>query len=103
MDSLYKVVAEFVSITNCETLEFFKILSMLNNVLSMLHNRSINFLSTEEKTAWKNSKTFIEYSQAIDDVCKNLEDYNPTKKIIVLDDMIKDIEANKKLNHIVTE
>ena len=28
----------------------------------------------------ENIKAFIEYSQKIDDVYKNLEDYNPTKK-----------------------
>ena len=28
----------------------------------------------------KNTKTFIDYSQTIDDVCGNLEDYNPMKK-----------------------
>ena len=39
----------------------------------------------------KNPKTFIDYSQTIDDVYENLEDCNPTKKrrvLIVFDDMI---------------
>ena len=43
---------------------------------------------------------FIDYSQTIDDVNKNLEDYNPTKKrrvLIVFDDMIPDVESNKKI------
>ena len=47
----------------------------------------------------KNSKTFIDYSQTIDDVYENLEDYNPTKKrrvLIVFDDMIADMKSNKK-------
>ena len=38
---------------------------------------------------------FIEYSGKIDDVYKNLEDYDTTKKrrvLIVLDDMIEDAE-----------
>ena len=42
---------------------------------------------------------FIDYSQTIYDVNKNLEDYNPTKKrrvLIVSDDMIADMESNKK-------
>ena len=46
----------------------------------------------------KNPKPFINYSQTINDVYKNLEDYNPTKKkrvLIVLDDMIADLEFNK--------
>ena len=48
---------------------------------------------------FKNPKAFIDYSQTIDDVYKNLEDCNPAKKIKVLtvfDDMIADMEANKK-------
>ena len=40
------------------------------------------------------------------DVYKNIEDYNPGKKrkvLIVFDDMIADMINNKKLNSIVTE
>ena len=54
----------------------------------------------------KNRKAFIDYSQTIDDVYENLEDYNSTKKNrvwIVFDDMIADMESNKKLIPIVTE
>ena len=54
----------------------------------------------------KNPKAFIDYSQTIDDVYENLEDYNPTKKrrvLIVFDDMIADMESNKKLSPKVTE
>ena len=54
----------------------------------------------------KNPKKFIDYSQTIDDVYGSLEDYNPTKKrkvLIMLDDMVADMEANKKLSPIVTE
>ena len=32
-----------------------------------------------------------------------MEDYNPTKKGIVFDDMIADMESNKKFSPIVTE
>ena len=42
----------------------------------------------------RNPKAFIDYSQAIDDVYENLEDYNQTKKrgvLIVYDDMITDM------------
>ena len=49
----------------------------------------------------KNPKVFIDFSQTIDDVYENLEDYNPTKKrrlLIVFDDMIADMESNKKLS-----
>ena len=54
----------------------------------------------------KNPKAFIDYSQTIDDVCENVEDYNPMKKrivSIVFDDMIANMESNKKLCPIVTE
>ena len=54
----------------------------------------------------KNPKAFIDYSQTIDDVYENLEHYYPTKKsrvLIVFDDMIANMESNKKLNPIVTE
>ena len=48
----------------------------------------------------KNPKAFTNYSQIIDDVYENLEDYNPTQKtrvLIVLDDMIADMESDKRL------
>ena len=48
----------------------------------------------------KNPKAFIDYSQTIDYVYENLEDYNPTKKrrvLIVFDNMIVDMESNKKI------
>ena len=47
----------------------------------------------------KNQKGFIDYSQTIDDVYEHLEDYNPTKKrimLIVFDDIIADMDSNKK-------
>ena len=51
-------------------------------------------------------KTFIEYSNDIQDVYKNIDDYNPGKKrkvLIIFDDMIADMIINKKLNPIITE
>ena len=48
----------------------------------------------------------MEYSNDIQDVYKNIEDYNPGKKrkvLIVFDDMIADIINNKKYDSIVTE
>ena len=54
----------------------------------------------------KNPKAFIDYSQTIDDVYENLEEYNPTKKatvLIVFDDLIADLKSCKKLSPIVTE
>ena len=51
-------------------------------------------------------KAFMEYSNDMQDVCKNIEDYNPRKNrkvLVVFDDMIADMINNKKLNSIVTE
>ena len=42
----------------------------------------------------------------MDDIYKNIEEYNPNKKrkiLTVFDDMIADILINKKLNPIITE
>ena len=46
----------------------------------------------------KNPEALIYYSQTIDDVYENLDDYNPVQ--IVFDDMIEDMKANTKLNPI---
>ena len=46
-------------------------------------------------------KAFIEYSNDIHDVYKNIGDYNPDKIIIVFDGMIADLINNEKLNSIV--
>ena len=49
-------------------------------------------------------KAFIEYSNDMHDVYKNIDDYNPDKEnkiLIVFDDMIADMINNKKLNSIV--
>ena len=51
-------------------------------------------------------KAFIEYSNDMQDVYKNINDYNPDKEnkiLIVFDDMIADMINNKKLNPVVTE
>ena len=51
-------------------------------------------------------KAFIEYSNDMHDVYKNIDHYNPDKEnkiLIVFDHMIVDMINNKKLNSIVTE
>ena len=51
-------------------------------------------------------KAFIEYSNDMHDVYKNIDEYNVDKDrkiLIVFDDMIADMINNKKLNSIVTE
>ena len=50
-------------------------------------------------------KAFIEYSNDIHKVYKNIDKYNPDKEnkiLIVFDDMIVDMINDKKLNSIVT-
>ena len=49
---------------------------------------------------------FIEYSNTMDDVYKNIDDYNPNRRrkiLIVLDDMIADIMKNEKFQAIINE
>ena len=51
-------------------------------------------------------KVFIEYSNDMPDIYKNINDCNNDKEnkiLIVFDDMIADMIHNKKLNSIVTE
>ena len=55
---------------------------------------------------FKDPKVFMEYSNNMQDVYKNIDDYNPGKKrkiLIVFDDKIGDMINNKKLNPVVTE
>ena len=75
--------------------------------MSKIHqNQSINYLLMAEKKQELKDKEFNDYSQTNDDVYENLEDYNPTKNrkvLTVFDDMIADLESNKKLSPTVTE
>ena len=53
-----------------------------------------------------NPNAFIECSNTMDDVYKNINDYNPIrkrKKLIVFDDMIADIMTNKRFQAIIKE
>ena len=50
------------------------------------------------------SKAFIEFLQCMDDIYNNIDDCNPSVKrkiLIVFDDMIADIKANKKFQTII--
>ena len=67
-------------------------------------------INKRESTGLKylnNSKDITEYSNDMDDIYKNIEEYNrqtnKKQKILVVFDMIADILSNKKLNPIVTE
>ena len=54
---------------------------------------------------FNDSKAFIEYSNDMQDVYENIDEYNIDKDhkiLIVFDDMIADVIKNKRLNSIVT-
>ena len=59
-----------------------------------------------EKSILMILKFFIENSDKMDDIYKNIKSYNPNQErkiLIIFDDMIADMLNNKKLNPIVTE
>ena len=66
-------------------------------------------INKQERTGLKHlndSKAFIEYSNDMDDIYNNIQEYNSNEKrqiLIVFDDMITDMLSNKNLNPIVTE
>ena len=75
-----------------------------------LYETKYQFLiNNRESTGLKHfsdPKPFIEYSNDMQDVYKNINDYNLNKEnkiLIVFDDMIADMINNKKLNSIITE
>ena len=73
---------------------------------SSKHQLLINGRSKVGIEKLKHTKAFINYSQTINHVYETLEDKNPTKKrrvLIMFDDMIADMESNKKLSPIFTE
>ena len=60
----------------------------------------------EAKMYLDDPKVFIEYSNTMDDVYNNIDDYNPNRerKIwIFFDEMIADVMANKKFQAIIKE
>ena len=53
-----------------------------------------------------NPNAFIEYSKTMDDVYKNIDNYNPSRKrkiLIVFDNMIADITTNKRFEAIIKD
>ena len=55
---------------------------------------------------FNDSKAYIEYSNDMNDIYKNIEACNPNKKrkvLTVFDDMDGDMLSNKNLNSVVTE
>ena len=70
--------------------------------------QNINLINKREKVGldhFDDPKAFMEYSNDMQDVYKNIEDYNPGKKrkLTIFDDMIADMINNKKLNPIVSK
>lgn len=53
-----------------------------------------------------NPKAFTKYSNDMQDIYKNIDDYNPNKNrkiLIAFDNKIADMISNKKLNPVLTE
>ena len=70
------------------------------------HQYLINKRENVGLNHFNDPKAFIEYSNDMQDVYKNIEDYNPIKKrkvLIIFDDMVADMINNNKLNPIVIE
>ena len=72
---------------------------MKQNILILFQN--------VKKRSWKSERSkgfyWIQYSNNTQNVCKNIEEYNPCRKCYVFDDMIADMISNKGLSPIVTE
>ena len=70
-----------------------------------IHQYLINKRQSTGINHFNDPKAFIEYSNDMQDVYKNIDEYNVDKVrkiLIVFDDMIADMIDNKKLNSIVT-
>ena len=83
-----------------------KIYSYAKDLYEAKCQYSINKRKKEGLKHYHDLKAFIEYSNDMQDVYKNIEKYNLKKKrkvLIVFDDMIADMINNNKLNPVVTE
>ena len=70
----------------------------LNEAISQFLMKKLEEVGTKH---FIDSKAFIEYSNDMVDIHKNIEEYNPNKKrkiLIVFGDMIDNMLNNKKLN-----
>ena len=70
-----------------------------------LHEAKYQFLINKQESIglkhFNDPKAFIEYSNEMQDVYKNIEEHNLGKKckiLVLFDDMIADMINNKKLN-----
>ena len=86
-----------------------QILAKFLYMLQIHTKQNINIQSTKKKAKFKvlnDSKAFIEYSNDINDIYKNIEEYNRNKKqkiLVLFDDMVADMLRNEKFNPMVTE
>ena len=75
-------------------------------IKDLLESKYQLLINKREKVGIANlKKASIDFSQTIDDVYKNLQDYNPKERrvLTVFDDMIVDMKSNEKLSPIVTD
>ena len=84
------------------------LLNLINHQSEDPYESKYQFLTNKRKKVgldhFNDRKAFIEYSNDIQDVYKNIEEYDPGKKckVLVFDDMIADMVSNKKLNPMAT-
>ena len=83
-----------------------KIYSCAKDPYEVKRQYLINIREKAELNHYDDPKGFMDYSNNIQDVYKNIEEYNPGKNravLIIFDDMIADMISNKKLNPVVTK
>ena len=83
-----------------------KIYSYAKDPYEAKYHFLINKRESTNLKCFNDSKAFIGYSNDMDDIYKNIGEYNLNKKrkvLIVFDDMIFDMLSNKKLNPVVTK
>ena len=83
-----------------------KIYLYAKDLYEVKHQFLINKRNEIGLNHFDDSKAFIEYSNDMQDVYKNIDEYNIDKDrkiLIVFDDLIADMINNKELNSIITE
>ena len=86
--------------------DIYKIYSYAKDPYEAKYQYLINKRESVGINRFNDPEAYIEYSNDMRDVYKNIDEYNPdidNKNLIVFDDMIAVMINNKKLNSIVTE
>ena len=89
-----------------QQLDIGKILLYVKDPYKAKHQLIINKRQSTGLKHLNDPEAFIEYSNDMNYIYKNIEKYNPNKKCkisIAFDDMIVDMLFNEKLNPIATE